>query len=95
MTSEQFEKYIEEMKEHVASTIRTTVNGKMDRMQNQMDVFMADDKAWKKKADPVIELGTNVRSFGKVVFYILGFIAACGAAWSALAHFGLKIIKFP
>lgn len=66
----------------VRSTIKDTVNGKIDRLthtvEKQGDTFNAyieKDEEWKKTAQPVIDLGTDLTGFGKVTVYALGVCA--------------------
>lgn len=86
MTQEQ----LDEIKEAVADSVKAVVNGKIDKLQTIMEQHMEDDKIvadrliqhlakeeeWKKKAEPVIEMGTNISGFGKITLYLIGFIMA-------------------
>lgn len=75
------------MKSHVAEQIKTTVNGKIDRIGTKLDNFVEGDKAWKLTAQPVIDMGTNLRGFGKVAAGIIAICAAIGGAWTVLSRF--------
>lgn len=52
--------------------IETHVNGKIRLLSQKMDEYIKDDAAWKETAKPTIELGNNIRGFGKVFVYLLG-----------------------
>lgn len=69
MTDEQFI----EINKTIAETIKTTVNGKIDKLNVKIDNYIVTDNEWKQQANPTIELGNNIRGFGKVAIYILGF----------------------
>lgn len=59
----------------VRSTIKDTVNGKIDRMDLKLENYIKSDNEWKTKADPILEMGRDLRSFGKIVVVILGIAA--------------------
>lgn len=81
---------LEEIKEAVANSIKEVVNGKIDKLHSIMEQHMEDDKVvadklmlhlakeeeWKKKAEPIIEMGSNISGFGKITLYLIGFIMA-------------------
>lgn len=72
MTPAQFE----QMNRLIEETIRTTVNGKIDRMNQKLEDYIVTDNEWKKVAQKSISLIENVTSFGKVSLYLSGFISA-------------------
>ena len=72
MTPEEFTKITDIIK----VTIKETVNGKIDRLDIKLDTYMKEDNDWKDRANPTIELGNNVRGFGKVMVYLLGIAGA-------------------
>lgn len=81
MTPEQFQK----LNENIVSTIRMTVNGKIDGLRSELQAYITDDTAWKAvdgawktDAQPAIDLGTSVRGFGMVMAYLLGTLTAIG-----------------
>lgn len=59
----------------VRSTIKDTVNGKIDRIDLKLENYIKSDNEWKTKADPILEMGRDLRSFGKIVAVILGIVA--------------------
>lgn len=59
----------------VRSTIKDTVNGKIDRMDLKLENYIKSDNEWKTKADPILEMGRDLSSFGKIVVVILGIAA--------------------
>lgn len=81
MTPEQFSL----LQASINTQIKATVNGKIDHLTLVMEDHIKSDTLWKSQAMPAVELGTNVRGFGKVVAYLLGV----GAGLYAL----IKIIK--
>lgn len=72
MTPEQYQQFTDNIKE----TIKTTVNGKIDRIEKKLDTYIEEDNKWKAAAQPTIDMGNNVRGFNKVLMYILGIGAA-------------------
>ncbi len=72
MTSDQFE----QINKTIEDTIKRVVNGKIDRLDVKLDTYMKEDNDWKERANPTIELGNNVRGFGKVMVYLLGIAGA-------------------
>lgn len=63
----------------VRQTIKETVNGKIDRMNDKIDNYIKGDIEWKVEADKKLEVVGSVQGFGKVTLYILGFLSALGA----------------
>lgn len=78
MTPEQFEKLQSLITEQIGVAVKMTVNGKIDALNKKVDDYIKSDNEWKERAQPTIELGTNVRGFGKVFAYIIGTAAAVG-----------------
>ncbi len=72
MNAEQLEKVLA----HIESTIKVTVNGKIDRIDRKIDEYIIQDNLWKKNAEPVIALGENLSGFGTVFMYFLGMVGA-------------------
>lgn len=66
------EKQLRQIKELIQDTIKITVNGKIDALRNEVNVYIKEDNEWKDRANPTVQLGNNIRGFGKVVAYILG-----------------------
>lgn len=87
MTPEQFEKLQTVIKEQIAETVKVTVNGKIDALNKKVDDYIKSDNEWKDRAQPTIELGTNVRGFGKVFAYIIGTLAAVGGLVALIEGF--------
>lgn len=79
------------MKVHVSDVIRITVNGKIDGIRTDLNTYIKEDLQWKERAQPAIDIVTNVQGFGKVALYVFGFIAAAGAAWALVAKNILKL----
>lgn len=71
MTPEQHEHYINEMKNIVADTIRTIVNGKIDGMRNDLTNYIKEDTLWKNTADPYIKLAANISGTWKFLVYVV------------------------
>jgi len=46
------------------------------KSRQEFQNYVIADEAWKKEAQPVIDMGENVQGFGKVALYILGFVAS-------------------
>ncbi len=78
MTPEQFEKLQNLISKQVETAVKATVNGKIDDLNRKVDEYIKSDNEWKERAQPTIELGANVRGFGKVLAYLIGTVAAIG-----------------
>lgn len=72
MSPEQVELVLHSMNEQIDKSIKMYVNGKIDRIDLKIDNYIKEDNLWKQTATPTIELGNNIRGFGKVIAYILG-----------------------
>ena len=62
---------LEHLTNHIEKVVKLTVNGKIDRMSDRIDNYIKEDNEWKKKAEPILEMGSNVRSFGKILVSLL------------------------
>ena len=74
---------LEQIKKVVADGIETNVNGKIRAISKTLNDYIDEDTKykikedlWREKADPVIDMGTNVQGFAKVVLYILAGLGA-------------------
>lgn len=76
MTPEQFTK----IEDTIKSTIKETVNGKIDRMKSQLDEYIKDDNEWKANAMPSIETMRKTQNFLSVLIDMLKFIGIFGGA---------------
>jgi hypothetical protein len=86
MTPEQFEKLQTLISRQVETAVKATVNGKIDDLNKKVDEYIKSDNEWKERAQPTIELGTNVRGFGKVFAYLIGTVAAIGGLILTFEH---------
>lgn len=99
MTTEDFiklhnelgEKLSRDLTKQTRETIDITVNGKINRLDQKIDLYIAqdtqwkeDDRKWKETAQPSVDLGLNAISFWKVVKWILFAGAALGGFLAAL-----------
>ncbi len=78
MTPDQFDQLQHTISTQIEISVRATVNGKIDNLNKKVDDYIKSDNEWKDRAQPTIELGTNVRGFGKVLAYLIGTAAAVG-----------------
>ena len=78
------------IQDSIAEAVKITVNGKIDKLNYKLDKYIDDDNAWKKTAQPVIDMGNDTRVFSKVVLWIAGAIVAVGGAIVIICKF-LKI----
>lgn len=82
------EQFRDEIKAHVAETIKVTVNGKIDNLKQTMlttenfDTYVKDDTAWKKANEPALENMKNLTGLGK---FILGGVVSIGALLAGIA----------
>lgn len=66
---------LEHLTNHIEKIIKLTVNGKIDRINDKIEVYIHEDNLWKERANPMLEAVGDVRSFGKVLAVILGIAA--------------------
>lgn len=87
MTPEQFEKFLKLMEERIDSSvaigIEKNVNGKIRNLdQKFVDYVNGDmqwktiDSAWKKNAEPAIQLGNDARASGRAALFFLGVLTS-------------------
>ena len=88
MTSEQFTK----IEDTIKSTIKETVNGKIDRLKSQLDEYIKNDNEWKANAMPSIETMKKTQNFLSVFIDILKFIGIFGTAF-AIIYAAIVYIK--
>lgn len=75
MTPEQLEILRKTIDDQLKAGIETHVNGKIRGLTSEFREYVKEDLAWKKTAQPTIDLGSNIRGFGKVFVYLLGIAA--------------------
>lgn len=89
MKPDQFE----QLQRNIESTIKSTVNGKIDKLQASLDAtnvridtYIREDNEWKEKYSPYLESIVGVSVGGKILMkFILG-IAAVGGAILIIYH---------
>ena len=72
------------IREDIRAVIQEKVNGKIDKIDKKLDDYIKDSNEWRERAQPAIDMGTNLKGFGKVLGVIVGFMAAIGASWSLI-----------
>lgn len=80
MTELEIQKLVEGLAPKLEKVVEKKVNGKIDHLHVKLDTYIKEDTEWKARAEPVIQMGNNVRGFGKVSLYIVGFVAAVAGA---------------
>lgn len=83
-------KEIEDLKATLTETIKITVNGKIDRLNNKLDLYIQEDNDWKDRAKPVIEMGNNARGASVAALWLAGLIIAIGGAWEIIRNLVTK-----
>lgn len=85
MSPEKYQELAGFIAEAVDKGIEKHVNGGVREMHRKLDDHVKEDKGWKKKdaewkeeAKPVLDMGRNVRAFGKVTKAVLLFMALVG-----------------
>ena len=84
MNEEQMQAFKDEMKVHIADTIRVVVNGKIDGLRDDFQDYVRGDEAWKVRAEPMVVAYTNARWSFKVFISLLKVLAAVGGAVGAV-----------
>lgn len=80
MTPEQFE----EINNTIKSTIKTEVNGKIDRLNTKIDNYIKQDNQWKDGVTPSIDIMKKMSGFASVGGAILKTAVLIGAASTAI-----------
>ena len=75
------------IQEAVGVAIEKHVNGKIRVMDARLTEYIKDDLEWKEQAAPTIELGNNIRGFGKVFAYILGTAGVMFGVFKGIVEF--------
>lgn len=94
MTPEQYE----HLHNSIRNTIKDVVNGKIDRMDTKIDNYIKEDLTynirmeeetakWRKNADEKLELVSDMKSFTKVVLWLLGVLIVGGGAYQVILMF--------
>lgn len=78
---------IKEIQKTIAISIEKHVNGKIKSLDKKFGEYVNKDEEWKKRAEPVIQMGQNIQGFGRVSLYFLGFISAVGGVILLLVKF--------
>lgn len=84
MKRSELELFKDELKNHIADTIKVTVNGKIDRMDEKLNKYIAEDTAWKAQMEPVRTTFENSRWTIKLfvgLLKILALLAPAGAGF--------------
>lgn len=72
--------------EILEALLQKYVNGKIDKIGLKLDTYIKEDNEWKYRANPTVDLGNNVRGFGKVMVYLLGIGAGIFGVLKAIAE---------
>jgi hypothetical protein len=86
-TPEQFET----LAKRIEDVIQKKVNGKIDGLRNDFNLYVEQDTQWKEDAKPVIDMGKNINGFGKISKVILSLMVAIGSAWGLIEWISGKI----
>lgn len=90
MNKDQFNQLQILIKETVEVTVKTIVNGKIDRIQSKLDQYIIDDNEWKKSAQPAIDLGNTARGASTAALWLAGVIITIGGAIAIISGFFSK-----
>ena len=94
LITDRLNKFTLELSEHpsqtvqgsVKYTVREVVNGKIDKIQKDLTQYLADDKEWKAKVEPVIEIYQNATNLQRVAIAIsktaVTLVAGAAAVWA-------------
>lgn len=83
MNQEQIQTFKDEIKDHLADTVKVTVNGKIDEIDRKIDLYIKEDTAWKVRAEPVVKAFENTNWLFKLFVSTLKFVALVGGAGGA------------
>lgn len=93
MSPKQLKRFKEEMQNHVADTIRSTVNGKIEKIDARLENYIASDEAWKTRAEPVVRAFENTSWLMKLMVGLLKVGSLFGAAYAGWVIFRNFLIK--
>lgn len=85
MTPEQ----LKEIKEEITTTVRTVVNGKIDKMNEKFDVYIDDDMRWKGTVDEYMKEMSPVKDGLRTIQSLNKF-----AKWVGLPAVGALVAYF-
>ncbi len=71
----------------VKITVKEAVNGKIDKIQKDLTGYLDEDRAWKEKVEPLIEIYQNATNLQKVAISIAKTILTLTAGATALWAF--------
>ena len=80
MTPEQFESIQQNIKE----TIQTTVNGKIDKLNTKLDIYIKEDDEWKSSVTPSIETMKELQGFASIGKATLKVLVLVGSITTAI-----------
>lgn len=90
MTPSELETLKDDLKTALTQVVVLTVNGKIDAINKKLDLYIQDDNAWKATAEPVIDMGNNLRGGGIVLLWVASAIVAVGGAWKIIISLIMK-----
>ena len=79
-TSDLVDMVIHKIEPAIENSVNKYVNGKLDKMNLKIDDYIVSDLQWKERAEPTLQMGQNVAGFGRVLLYIVGFVASVAGA---------------
>ena len=67
---------LEELKSHIAETIKIVVNGKIDKIDANLNTYIKEDTEWKDEYEPYIKGLANVSGGVKILVWCAVGISA-------------------
>ena len=81
----------------VKITVREVVNGKIDKIQNDLTRYHEEDKIWKEKVEPIIEVYQNATSLQRIVIsgskFAITVVAGATAVWAFVKFVVVEAVK--
>lgn len=74
------QEYHDKLLAAVESQIKTTVNGKIDKIQISINEVKEDVKILREESTPAIKTTSFAKTFAKVVLYLCGAVISIGGA---------------
>lgn len=78
------EKQFIDFSTNIESTIRLTVNGKIDKINDKIDNYIKADTEWKERVTPSIDLMEKIGGFSDGTLFTLKLIGLIGAATAVI-----------
>lgn len=79
MSKDDLQLVLATIKNSVETSVKETVNGKINRLDEKLDNYIAADTKWKEeKVEPLIDAHRTIKNVANFLKWIAGVLAAIG-----------------